>query len=1262
MHKRGALKPVSGSAREQRFPAPLAPEYARLDERTCADQMSFALDFAHLLVYYDNSNRPAGSWSGFFERDLAFLLARIVTTDFQREHFQAIALQVAAHEGRSDARKLLKSIFRMIHRIYQWYSWARDIEQKNLVDVPLRMTLEAVITNDLSQYLGENMRKILEALPAAPASEDWPEYWHRWESQLQQLGPVRQPDDPSFTPQTFDNPLDGLLALLQGLHHAHHELKQMAQSRLEEILGDNPVRSDHPPHAALYMAFAKLLGLLRGKMNGLSEKHLDFYYRRVLGFTERNSSPDIAHLSFEIAPQLREYILPAGTRVAGGNDPGGALREYATDADLFINHAQIASLKALYLLHDRFATSPHFPERVINLLALPKCDSQDGMGAPLLDPAAGWPVYGIDETAGSPAAPAQLNAELGFILASSVLQLREGERTVTLSIAFADPNSLGLAVQKYQEVAADILDQPPALELLLQDAFLIWVSGEKGWIPITSASFRRHAVVGSAMEIEFTLQPTDPSVVANPALAPDPEHAQWPMVKLALNPFARIFAYTFFQDLFIESVDIRVSVRGLRKLQLRNDVGLLSPAQPFPLFGPLPVLGSYLLLSHPELEIKRVNHVVLTLTWFNLPQPPASLASLYEGYKLEIDDETFKARLSVFNSGAWLAPANIHGLIPLFTRDFDQSGLLPTTVLGFELPQLVAPPADPPLHPVEEQLSEAQPPRGTVRLELAEPAFAFGHGVFPRLMADAVAANARVRKNGQPTLLPNPPLTPVLKSVLLDYDASDRLDLGRPLPQDQPARFYLLRPFGYLEHQGRAAGIFNGISGQGHLYLGIEKLAPRQSLTLLFHIRDAAFSPVPALNKHHHVHLRPPRWRYLSNNEWKDFPPELMIADTTMGLTRSGIIQFQMPEDVTLENTVMPAGLCWMEAAAEEVAGVYWCRIVSIATQAVTATRVCDPRNDLIPSVLPAQSITQLVERRPQIQSISQPFDSSQGRGKEGLDEFRVRVSERLRHKGRAIQSFDFERLVLDQFPEVGQVKCIGPNNSRGFPGITPLEPGMLYLVATPRLETCLDREPRLPQFVLRQIQEFIAKLASSSVKDIHVINPVYETLKVFVNVEFAGDGDASYYTDDLDGAISRYLQPWRNKPDEALYIGNGQVQGYELAKFIRQQNYVKRLPEIVLLHTYQKEEGYVSQWHRVEDRIWASAPWAVLLPAPNHSITTVGPRRQGMAVDEGIRNLMVGSDFVMNDMDVKGEKEKSPNRRYFLVIPRNAVLSAGRE
>jgi type IV secretory pathway protease TraF len=67
-----------------------------------------------------------------------------------------------------------------------------------------------------------------------------------------------------------------------------------------------------------------------------------------------------------------------------------------------------------------------------------------------------------------------------------------------------------------------------------------------------------------------------------------------------------------------------------------------------------------------------------------------------------------------------------------------------------------------------------------------------------------------------------------------------------------------------------------------------------------------------------------------------------------------------------------------------------------------------------------------------------------------------------------------------------------------------------------------------------------------------------------------------------------------------------------------------------------------------------------VLLPALKHGITAVDEKNNAV-MHEGIRNLTVGNDFVMGGAG-KEEKEKSPDRRYFLVIPRSAVLSAGRE
>ncbi len=56
---------------------------------------------------------------------------------------------------------------------------------------------------------------------------------------------------------------------------------------------------------------------------------------------------------------------------------------------------------------------------------------------------------------------------------------------------------------------------------------------------------------------------------------------------------------------------------------------------------------------------------------------------------------------------------------------------------------------------------------------------------------------------------------------------------------------------------------------------------------------------------------------------------------------------------------------------------------------------------------------------------MKQPFQSFDGKHAEVGKEFYTRVSERLRHKGRAITAWDYEHLVLDRFPGIYKVKCI---------------------------------------------------------------------------------------------------------------------------------------------------------------------------------------------------------------------------------------------
>ena len=268
-----------------------------------------------------------------------------------------------------------------------------------------------------------------------------------------------------------------------------------------------------------------------------------------------------------------------------------------------------------------------------------------------------------------------------------------------------------------------------------------------------------------------------------------------------------------------------------------------------------------------------------------------------------------------------------------------------------------------------------------------------------------------------------------------------------------------------------------------------------------------------------------------------------------------------------------------------------------------------------------------------------------------------MRICERLRHKGRAVQPFDYERLVLDRFPHVGQVKCIGSNQSHSFSESPQVPPGAVYLVAAPRLEDGADLTPRLPQYVLKEIEAYLRPLVSPHVADLHAINPVYETVKVFASVVFVKGGDASYYSDDLDLAISQYLCPWLKERGSAIPIGSGQIQGYQLAKYIVDLPYVQSLASLSILHTYQNEDGWKSIWRAMDQMVWATAPWAVLVPASRHAITVADA--QGPEMVRGVSSLTVGKDFVVPTRGVRKRLGAEAEDNHILVIPRSAVTAA---
>ncbi|MGN6297112.1 MAG: carboxypeptidase-like regulatory domain-containing protein [Ginsengibacter sp.] len=224
-----------------------------------------------------------------------------------------------------------------------------------------------------------------------------------------------------------------------------------------------------------------------------------------------------------------------------------------------------------------------------------------------------------------------------------------------------------------------------------------------------------------------------------------------------------------------------------------------------------------------------------------------------------------------------------------------------------------------------------------------------------------------------------------------------------------------------LSARSDAANSSNQYSGdlqQGMLFIGLEKSQPLQSISMLFQFAEGS-----AENEDDD----PPiiHWSYLSYNEWKPMKGESITSDGTYGFQTTGIIKIDIPADASSNNTIITNGLIWLCASVNENANRIP-QLINIVTQAVEA-QFDDQNNDPshFDNALPANSISKLATSVAQISKVQQPFASFDGKHQEVGKEFYTRVSERLRHKGRAINAWDYEHLVLDRFPSIYKVKCI---------------------------------------------------------------------------------------------------------------------------------------------------------------------------------------------------------------------------------------------
>ncbi|MBN1209714.1 MAG: hypothetical protein JXB05_33000 [Myxococcaceae bacterium] len=1163
-----------GTSQSARALPALDPAWAPVDGRDTAAYLEYLRGYAKILQYYDPANQRAGDWAPFIERDVSSVAAAVAAQDAEREstRLQGFADEVTRPAGgRVSFRRLLDRLFALALRLDGWaVIGAEELRFPEVLRREVYNGLRADLLVLIGIYKGAASLGLLAPSPAgtevtaeqvleAGLGTDWwpPEaiFWGAFvgsvPANFEAFGAEALPEL-----ERLARALEYLRPLARSFPRALARMAEEAAEDLRRTLTDWP---QHEPPMALLLAFLHLFRYALDSLNGLTARHLEYYFQEVLRLRPREGEADRVFITFELARHLESFVVPAGTVLLGGKDDQGRPLRYALEGDLRVDHTTVGPFMAVH----------RSPQGV--LAASPTANSADGLGAALPAEQPGWPAFG---SATHPA------ASLGFALSSPVLLLSEGERVITVELTLSNP--LG-SVEFLREL------DPSRL-------FQVELSTAKGWFIPPVSEVR---LTGDVLRLVLWLTPKDEPVTPYQRdVHGGSLETAWPVCRFFLKQDeASGRTYGALSSLMLPSARVDVQVSGVQKLQVETDAGSADPAKPFQPFGAQPLPGSAFSVKYAELAPKALSLLELELQWME-PAPGLDLSEIYAGYTLEPPAKPRKqgnaeqAREAVAREESPASAAGTTGQVtsdtfrvevavglapdPAATAGSVRSGGLfkPAT---FNIPSSMLSPGG------------QRRPIDTLRVRLTQPLHGFGHRLFPRLHAQAVMTISRLPEGTSPLpSLPHPPVTPTLAGLTLTYGARANFVAGAPAQAEE--RFFHLHPFGATrESVGSTTPWLPSHPHEGELFIGLGDTGPQRRISLLFQLEEGSGDPL--------LDAAQVMWSYLDADQRFHVLPAEALGDGTGGLVRSGLVSVLLPPTAANTGGRLPEGRFWLRASVPERTAAT-CRMIAVHPQAASAVLLnAEQHPTHLSRALPAGTVSKLEQRQVAIKKLHQPVASLGGRAPEAPLPFARRASERLRHKQRAITPHDYETLVLEAFPSLYKVKCL--NHTR-LDATTDREisPGSVTVVAVPNLIGRTGHNPFTPytsQATLAAVADFLRPLVGPFVK-LQVKNPTYEPIRLGFTVKFKpGHDDPALSIARLKQEINAYLSPWAFAEGADIVFG-GAIHRSTLLHFVERRPYVDFVTDFRVTHLGGDTVAD-------EDRLVARTSRSILVSAGDHDI-----------------------------------------------------------
>lgn len=1222
-----------GTSQDRRPAGMLDPASAAVDERTIEHGMVFAQAYSRYLKYHDPDNAETGDWEPFFSDDVSMLLAVAAVQDVAgyrqrikefldflsdrdneskeqelRDHLDFLYSACATLTIRLDLLKeKLPSEFSLKKTLQNLMLSLLAPALKQLIafhkggkEITVNGTEKLINLSDKEKaaplrLLGENAIRFSE-LSKAHLSKDWSngKDWTTYYNDDIDANKAVYGDGTTLFELADHIAMHNLFtSILDQYLKVYARLAVEARQALEKSLKEWDL---HEPHYTLFLAFLRLMEYARKETNTLTGQHLDFYYREILKLKEKEASPGRAHLLAELARQFASHEIRAGEPLKAGKDGLGRDAFFANDRDFVANQAKVVSLKTVYQHQNRL--DENLNDHQNRLFASPTANSDDGAGGELTSVDQSWhPFFNKIFKDGKLTEVKMPRAEVGFAIASHYLWMGGGERTVT--VRFAIEQGRYKKIQRYVTGIRRYDDD-------YKNDIICQLTTEKGWLDKQPSAF---VFAEGFLTLKIDLSASDPAIT--PYL--QKKHgfnftSDLPLLLIKLrNQDGEEYKYDRLRKVVIKKIELNVKVAGLKTLAVSNDFGPVDSSKPFQPFGAMPVVNSALVIGSGEAFRKQLVDASLNVTWQNPPAPyggsnfnigreylsagkwesvlkRGSGRFVKKAYRSPYDSDTGPAAEGIILSEASriqeieelsrLQPADPNRDV---FRLLNEQGIIDSF------------PYEDSADFSEDEFFSTSSRNGFVRLVLESD---FGRKEYEQELIDYIIKSLDADKTNDVTK-PEAPVGPFITELTLDYttrDSSISLNSSDQLKTGKVASsFFHLTPFGQTgQHPADMVHLLPQFD-LAEFYIGISGLKPPQNLALLFQVADGTADPLSSGTTIN--------WSCLCRDRWKKFG-EYDLEDRTAQLLNSGIMTFAIPGDASDNGTLMPVGMHWLRASVASSPDAV-CRLRMVAAQAFQAT-FADKGNDPAFSTgqLPAGSISALYQPVAAVKKITQPFETFGGRGREESESFYTRVSERLRHKDRAITLWDYERLVLEAFPQIYRVKCLNHTHYEPETGkYRELAPGHVTVVTIPNQLYHNLRDPLRPYTslgLLKDIKDFLGG-RFSCFTSLHVTNPLFEEVKASFKVKFNTGEDITFSENRLQTAITRFLSPWAFPGGASPEFG-GRIQGSALINFIEDQPYVDYVTDFTLYRN-QEAQG---------DSVEGVTAVSILVSAGKHDINPI--------------------------------------------------------